>query len=268
VRPKRRERHRIAALGGWSYSSPSPRFSLAFTLTCPRRGRIARCVLLAMGALIGTSLVGAANPAAALACTSYHTNMDAYDATALRFGIGGENYVNDSTTLGNLQSADYRSFFVWHDNTDWTEVGWGANAYGHASPTEYTFWDNNGAEPNNGQPNFFSSLSYNTNYQFKNQDQNGDKIFHFYGANGAALDNSPVMGFYKGDILTNSEHYNSCDSLWAHMYNLAYYNENLTWVSPLGNLQPWYCNSNGNWLLNVISNSELYVDQNAGVNCG
>jgi hypothetical protein len=39
-------------------------------------------------------------------------------------------------------------------------------------------------------------------------------------------------------------------------------------VSPLGDLEPYACDSDGNWLLNIVSDSELYVDQNDGVDCG
>jgi hypothetical protein len=224
-------------------------------------------VLLAAGALVGAMLAGVANPAAALAqdCESYHTNMEAYDATAERFGIGGEVYVNDSTTLGDLQQSVWRSIFVFHDNSDWTETGWADGPYsGVSSPTEYVTWDNDGTSSGT---QFFNALDYDSDYFYKNQDQYGNEVYYFY-VDGSELTYSPEMGFYKGDILTNSEHYDTCDSLWAHFYDLEYFNDDENWVSPLGDLEPYACDSDGNWLLNIVSDSELYVDQNDGVDCG
>lgn len=238
--------------------------------TGPRLRRTAASVLLAMGAVVATSLIAAISPAPALAsCVDYHTNMDGYDATAFRFGTGGEIYVNTEGTLDNLQSADYRSFFVFHDNIDFAEVGWGANAYGHSSPTAYIYWDNNGAHPPNNQPEFYKTLTYNTDWHFKVQDTYGDETFYVYlDDENTPFNQTPTMGFYKGDAVTNSEHYNSCDSLWTHMWDLSYFNEYHNWVSSFGDLEKWTCNDyNGNWLFNKISNSELYIDSNDGHPC-
>jgi hypothetical protein len=53
--------------------------------------------------------------------------------------------------------------------------------------------------------------------------------------------------------------------MWTHMYALYRFNYYGQWIASYQNLAEWLCTSNGNWLFNKISNSELYVDQSGGV---
>lgn len=232
----------------------------------PRPGGTAAACMWAIGVLVAAAVMPAISPAPARAsCASAHTNVAGWDAAANRYGNGGEIYVNTSSTLGSLQSSVFRSLFDAYDTGNDVEVGWTDNNGGHQVPTVYAEWLNRGVDSG---PQFYTgySLNYDTNYNFKVQNDGHLEIFRFYvDGQTTPLNYSPTMDFNLGAILTNSEHYNTCDSLWTHMYDLSYFNSAGNWVSGYGNLQEYSCNSGGNWLLSIRSNSELYVDQTTGV---
>jgi len=68
------------------------------------------------------------------------------------------------------------------------------------------------------------------------------------------------MNFDTGTPLSNSERYNYCDSLYTHIYNLAYLTGSGSWSSDWGN---WYCANNtsmrNKYYLHKNSDSDLDV---------
>jgi hypothetical protein len=180
-------------------------------------------------------------------------------------GNGGTLYVNDATTLGSLHDAIARSLLVVNTSTSLgndVEVGWGDVGLG---PAVYAEWIVDGMDSNPQWDTNSGDLIYpNTNRIFKVQNDAHAFQFRFYfDGDGTPFNYSGYnANLNQGYDLTNSEHYNSCDSMWTHMYGLSYYNVSNQWVSPYGQLIWYYCNTDGHWLLNIPdnSNSELYVD--------
>ena len=70
------------------------------------------------------------------------------------------------------------------------------------------------------------------------------------------------MNFNLATLLTNSEHRDSCDSLWTEMTNIAYFDSNGNWNNGYGHLVCFYNNSVNDWLFNRIDDTHLKVDQN------
>jgi hypothetical protein len=72
------------------------------------------------------------------------------------------------------------------------------------------------------------------------------------------------MNFNVALSQSNSEHWNNCDSLYDHHYNLSYYvYQTGSWSSDWGN---WYCYSNNSvnaWYLHMDSKSESHVTGNS-----
>jgi hypothetical protein len=74
------------------------------------------------------------------------------------------------------------------------------------------------------------------------------------------------MNFNTGSPVTNSERYNSCDSLWAHMYDLSHMTSDGSWSASYGDLKCW-ADTSSTWYLHKDSNSELHVNQTSGGIC-
>ncbi len=221
---------------------------------------------IVVGCLLGAATVGgtifvSAAPASA-SCTSQHENVNAYDKSGTYFGNRGNIYINTSAVINSLHDALYRSLFIFVDTKNVVEVGWGAgpnNITGHSNPTVYAFW------VNGGTPGHFTytSVSEDTNRTFTVENVGHIEIFRFYfDGESSPFAYSPKMTFDFASPLTNSEHYNTCDSLWTHMYGLNYFQNDGTWSSSYGDLE---CagNSAEGWYLHKDSNSELHVTQDS-----
>jgi hypothetical protein len=204
----------------------------------------------------------AATAAATAACSTSHQNVEGYDYTDPHYGNAGLIYVNDSSTLGSLHDDAARSLFDVGSVGNDVEVGWDDHN-GTSSPTVYAEWVNRGVD--SGPQHYTGySLSYNTNYTFKVQNIGHISIWRFYiDGQGSPFNYSPTMNFQQGTVLTNSERYNTCDSMFTHMYNLQYYSA-LKAFHPYSSLAEYGCSATGGWEINILSHTELYVDQNGG----
>lgn len=233
-------------------------------------GRI--LVFVAAGSLAGALTVvavvlGTAAPALA-ACTAHHTNVEGYDTAAIRYGNSASIYVNTSSTVSSSVDSIFRSLFVSNGSFDNdVEVGWTANNGGHSGPTVYSEWVNRGADSG---PQFYTgySLNYDTHYRFSVINVGHIDIFRFLvDGQSSPFNYSPTMNFNRGTVITNSEHHNTCDSMWTDMSGLEYFDSSGNYVSGYGNLACYYNGSINDWLFNKISNTELKVDQGTGSSC-
>jgi hypothetical protein len=242
--------------------------------------RIAARVAWFSGLLIGASLLPAIAPSAALACATVNPSrhVEGYDQGSNapqtygvpHYGNAATIYVSTQSTVNSFKDADVRSIaVVGVSSLDDVEIGWGSDPInGLRHPFVFTAHQVNGVQ--NPPYNYYGgfSLSYDNDYRFKVQDSNQDGYFDYYvgdPGNTSLFRTSPKMVFVKGLVVTNSEHYNSCDSLWAHMNNLSYFNISNNWVNSYDYLWEYLCTSQNSWLFNKISNNEHYVGENAGV---
>jgi hypothetical protein len=243
----------------------TPRISQTPTQWASRHGStwLTSFVARVVGGFVALMAVLAVAPAAAVACGTSHQNVEGYDYTDNHYGNGGLIYVNTSSTLGSLNDTIARSFFDIGSAGNDVEVGWTDHNGGYNSPTVYAEWVNRGVD---GNPQFYTgySLSYNTNYTFKVQNTGHVYIWRYYiDGQGSPFNYSPTMNFQQGTVVTNSERYNTCDSMWTHMYSLEYFSSGGSW-NPYSSLAEYACDATDGWELNIRSNTELYVDQNGG----
>jgi hypothetical protein len=72
------------------------------------------------------------------------------------------------------------------------------------------------------------------------------------------------MSFNYGEPITNSERWNSCDTLFADFSSLQYLNKS-TWVN-YGDLSCAEDNASG-WYFDKISSTENEVSDSTGITC-
>ncbi len=75
------------------------------------------------------------------------------------------------------------------------------------------------------------------------------------------------MNFNLGPLLTNSEHWNSCDTMYTEMNGLAYYDSSGNWSSSYSDLECYTDTSINDWLFNLQDNSSFKVDEDSGITC-
>lgn len=243
-----------------------------------RRGRAARWVgaRVGIGCLLGAATLAGAGVAAAgtgmasaaartNTCVNHHTNVMAYDAQGPSFwGTKGYIYINTADTLGSLNDAIWRSFFVYAGSqTQNVEFGWSDHNGGHSSPVPASDYMVGGmTQPPSFWPSF--TLNYNSNVRFRIENLGNQGIFRYViDGQSSPIAYSPTMAFNTGFAVTNSEHYNSCDTLWTNMSSLQHqYAINPAW-SDWANITCWYSNSVNDWYLHALSSTEVQVDQNA-----
>src|SRR6266567_5157476 len=222
--------------------------------------------LLGAATVVGTVLVSV-TPALA-SCSDFHTNVEGKDTSGNYYGNRAFIYVNTSSVINNLNNSIFRSLGVVGSFGNDVEVGWSANnpPGSHSGPTVYAEWINRDTD---SRPRFYSgySLKLDTNYTFLVENVGHINIFRFkVDGQSSPFDYSPTMNFNTGTVITNSEHYNTCDSLYTHMYALSHMRSDTSWHD-YDNLACLLNNSGGNWLFNKISNTELKVDPNTGSTC-
>jgi hypothetical protein len=230
---------------------------------------------IAVGCLLGAlttiaTVISRSAPASA-SCVNHHANVEGVDTLngvyASHYGNTAEIYVNTSATINSLNGPIFRSLFVTDGQTgDDVEVGWTANNGGHADPTVYAEWINNGKDSGPQYDTADSPLGNNAYDQFSVFNVGHIGVFRFKFKTNNPFNYSPTMTFNLGPVLTNSEHYNSCDSMWTDMASLQYF-------STAGNWNYYYdfeCkvdSSVNDWLFNRISNMEMKVDETSGITC-
>lgn len=200
---------------------------------------------------------------ASASCGGTHQNVMAYDNSGSGyFGNFAQVYVNTSSTIDSLHTFIFRSLFVYnYAQTSNVEFGWTAHnsVYSNAVPySEYMVAST--TQP----PNFFGSqypLNNGTHYRFRIENVGNIGIFRYYfeGQN-TPIGYSPTMSFNSGYAVTNSEHYNTCDTLYTDMTGLQDMISNDTWFS-YSKIARW-CNSTTDWYLHDdTSSSDIYVNQ-------
>ena len=184
-------------------------------------------------------------------CASSHVNVEGYDANKPNsYGNEGSIYVSTQTALNGIQDNIYRSLFVRgpggttgnHFDND-VEVGWTAgNGISSNTPVVYAEWTILGQD--SGQQNYTGyTLQPDHTYHFEVKNVGGQRIFRFVvDGQSQPFDYSPQVQFNYGFNITNSEHHNNCDTLYASFTNLQW--------SP----------SLGNWSTNGYQNYKCYAD--------
>jgi hypothetical protein len=231
--------------------------------------RIGAGCLLGTACLAGTSIAASGTSAAAApaanACVNHHTNTMSYDAQGPIFwGTKGYIYINTADTLSGLNNAIWRTFLVYDGSqTQNVEFGWTDNNGGHSSPTPGSdYMVGSMTQPPSFWPSF--TLDYNSNVRFRIENLGNQGVFRYViDGQSAPIAYSPTMNFNQGFAVTNSEHYNSCDSMWTDMFSLSHqYAINPGW-SDWANITCWVNTSQNDWYLHKVSSTEVQVNQNS-----
>lgn len=230
--------------------------------------RIGAGCLLGAATLAGTSMAGGTGMAAAARvndCVNHHANVAGYDAQGPAFyGTKGYIYVNTSGALSGLNGAVWRSFFDYDGNSmENVEFGWTDNNSVYSTPTPASDYMVAGTtQPPSFWPSFV--LFYNSNYRFRIENLGGKGIFRYViDGQASPIAYSPTMDFNTGFAVTNSEHYNSCDTLWTDMFSLQHQTDlNPDW-SDWANIACWRNDSVNDWYLHKVNATEVQVNQTA-----
>lgn len=232
---------------------------------------------IATTCLLATVAVGAISmhsPAEAVpnSCTTHHANVLGYDAGPFNsYGNKGYIYINTQDTLMDLHDYIWRSFEVAADAFDYVEFGWTDHNSNITSPTAVSDWAIDGQFSKVNPYNF--PLSYNTDVRFRIENVGTQNIWRFViDGQSSPIGYSPALAYSTGFEITNSEHDNSCDSMWTHMWDLSFSLPEGNWNSGYQDLEQecnsgWDTDGNG-WVFDKFSNSELQVNQTSGSVCG
>jgi hypothetical protein len=167
--------------------------------------------------------------------------------------------------IDNLHAPIFRNFFVTGDGNNYVEGGWTADNDTAVDPTVYAEWKNDGAD---SLPIYYTgyTLDPGTNKVFTIENVGDVGIFRFYVDDQSDPYNySPEMNFQNGYIQTNSERYNSCDSMYANFTSLNWYNFN-TWTSSYNDLE-CFITTAGGYYFDKASNSAHSINSSTGVTC-
>jgi hypothetical protein len=231
-------------------------------------GRAAIGVLL-LAALLCYADISVHQPALAApaaSCVTHHTNVQAYDSGGNdSFGEQANIYVNTYATLSTLQDAIARTILIWNDaQTSNVEFGWNDDNLGYDVPIVISDYEVQGTtQAPSAWPSY--PLSYNTSVNFRIENVGDRGIFRYVvGNEGSPIAYSPTMGFNEGWPVTNSEHYNNCDTLWTDMSGL----EDQISVAPESwesyvSLNCWADTSVNDWYLHEVSSDEIQVNANS-----
>jgi hypothetical protein len=228
-----------------------------------------------IGGTLASGALAVAAPRAGLAaarsvarsCATHHTNVEGSDkGNNATYGQKGYIYINTSTTLGNLQDDIFRTYSEWGPPGWNVEFGWG-DGPDFSGPTVISDYEMDGHTANAQSLSY--SLTDNTDVRFRIENIGLQYIWRYVvDGQSTPIGYSPTMNFNYGTPHTNSEHYNNCDSMWTHMWNLSYSNNvPPNWSSSFSNLQCYLDDSINDWLFDKISNQEEQVNETNGVTC-
>jgi hypothetical protein len=225
---------------------------------------------IVLAALLGYSGISAGQRALAASdatCASHHANVEAYDSGGNEsFGEQANIYVNEYASLSSLQDMIARTIFLMNDaQTSDVEFGWVDDDYGYSDPVVVSDYMVQGTTQ---PPSFWVSysLSYDTTVNFRIENVGDQGVFRFVVADeGSPIAYSPTMGFNEGWPVTNSEHYNTCDTLWTNMSGLEdqYSLQPEIWESYV-DVNCWNNTSVNDWYLQKVNSDEIQVNQNSG----
>jgi hypothetical protein len=231
-------------------------------------------ISVTVACILGLAITGAAEPSTLGArsasvensCVGHHANVTGNDsAQPATYGNEGNVYVNTQTTLNSLQNNIYRSLFVIGPGVDNNghplndvEVGWTAgDGLFSNTPIVYAEWINNGVDSYPQNSSYVPTTDAFVHLRVENV---GNKdIWRFViGGQSQPFNYSPTMVFNTGWVLTNSEHWNSCDSLYASFRSLDYSGSLGTWTTSYQNYK-CYIDTSTDWYFHKNSNSSSDV---------
>jgi hypothetical protein len=218
----------------------------------------------------GTAGTAAARPAR---CRSIHANVEGYDARLPRaYGNQGYIYVNGRGALAHLHNYVARSLFVIGPGVahgrflNDVEIGWTAGPGRLRTPQVYAEWVNRGVDSKFRRYPGYRLLG-GASFRFRVQDPGRRSVWQFLiGNRSRPFDFSPRMDFSHGYVLTNSEHYNTCDSLYARFHGLRYASAPHRWQPHYLDLK-CYLNDSRGWYFHRVSNDAAAVTDRRG-SCG
>lgn len=226
--------------------------------------RLARKAILALVAGAAVLVAAGISPTSAFACNSLDTGVAGIDNHSTHYGDGANLYVSTQATIDNVVSSTSRSIFVINTTSgNDVEVGWASiPAEGLRHPFIYTEHVLDGADSG---PQYYGgyTVNYDSNVHVKVQDSGFDGYFKYYvDGDSTAFRTSVQMPFHAAYDYAQSEHHDSCSSIWAHIYGLEYFNSSSNWVD-WGSLDEAVCSATA-WRFFPKSTNEFYVDQDNG----
>ena len=234
--------------------------------------RIGAGCLLGAATLAGAGVAAAGTGVAsaavqANACVNHHANVASYDAQGPSFwGTKGYIYINTAGALTGLQNTVARTFLVYAGSyTADVEFGWVDNDGGYSSPTPVSDYMVAGTtQPPSFWPTF--PLHTNSNVRFRIENLGNQGVFRYViDGRSSPIAFSPTMDFNQGFAVTNSEHYNSCDTMWTDMFSLQHqYAINPGW-SDWANITCFRVTdpSINDWYLHAVTSTEVQVNQDS-----
>ncbi|HEV2377524.1 MAG TPA: hypothetical protein VGS19_35830 [Streptosporangiaceae bacterium] len=198
---------------------------------------------------------------AGASCAAAHQNVEANDGTWPAYGNQGMIATNNQGTLNGTHARVFRSLFIWDAPGNDVEVGWGTGGSPMNEPTLYAEWVKDGVD---SLPQWAGTIGAGANWHFEVDNAHGIGIWRFYFDGGTSpFKYSPTMPFNSGWPVANSEHYNTCDTLWTHFYGLQD-------ATSLGHYRPWislqcWADTAPGWNIQPVSSSEMYVQTSGHV---
>jgi hypothetical protein len=206
-------------------------------------------------------------------CRNIHANVEGYDARLPgAYGNQGYIYVNSRGALAHLRNFVARSLFVIGPGVahgrflNDVEIGWTAGPGRLHIPEVYSEWVSRGVDSKfRRYPGY--RLRGGASFRFRVQDPGRHSVWQFLAGNRSRpFGFSPRMDFSHGYVLTNSEHYNTCDSLYARFHGLRYASAPGRWQPHYLDLR-CYLNDSRGWYFHRVSNYASAVTDKRG-SCG
>jgi hypothetical protein len=111
-----------------------------------------------------------------------------------------------------------RSLFLWLDPDNHAEIGWAwARPRGHTSPRKIAAWTDAGTPNDSGDEGFAGNL----NSYHKNRVVNDTGVHVTWSVDDVTIHARTFFILSQGNVSSNSEVWNTCDSAWAHFRDLT-----------------------------------------------
>ncbi len=167
------------------------------------------------------------------------------------YGVWGYSHIWDPTVT---YWGDYvNSVWIARDNLNYVEIGWVERGDGSGGKrTYFRTWEINGVY----HDEFWGTPLVDTDHDFKVYNVSGNKEWKYY-VDGIQRIPNITTTFDSGITGAMRERHNTCDSGWAHWWNLQRCDYACNW-------SPWQTIDERNWyeplwFLDIVSFSEFYV---------
>jgi len=168
------------------------------------------------------------------------------------YGVWGYSHIWDPVVT---YYGDYvNSVWVAKDGLNIVEVGWVERGEGSGGArTYFRTWTIDGIY----HEDFWGAPTVGTDHDFKVYNVNGDQEWRYY-VDDAQRTPNITTSFDNGVTAAMRERHNTCDSGWAHLWNLQRCDYACNWSSwQTIDERNWY---EIDWFLDFVSMSEFYVD--------